>query len=133
MRAEAVAHLATARLCLVRGHGGIAAAAAVPVMAEGAARDAYYVAFHAAQALIVERTGHEPKSHAGVQRIFHKISRGEPAIPQALRDFLIAAYDFKSIADYSTAPPPRISLERAISAIAAAEHFLASIEQLLKS
>ena len=131
MRPEAAAHLATAHHSLVRAHGGMAATASVPAMAEGAARDAYYAAFHAAQALIVERTGHEPKSHAGVHRMFHKVSRNEAAISQVLRTFLIAAYDYKSIADYSTAPPPRISAERATSAVVLAEEFVSTVERLL--
>jgi hypothetical protein len=49
--------------------------------------------FHAALALIVERTGKEPKRHASVQRQFHQLTRHDPAIPQSMRDFILRAYD----------------------------------------
>jgi len=49
---EAAAHLDKARECL--GRARIVLAAGV---AEDASRDAYLAAFHAAQALIAERTG----------------------------------------------------------------------------
>lgn len=39
-----------------------------------AARLAYYAQFHAAQALIVERTDKLPKTHNGVDRQFHKLA-----------------------------------------------------------
>jgi uncharacterized protein (UPF0332 family) len=44
-----------------------------------AARLAYYAQFHAAQALIFERTDKVAKTHKGVDREFHKIAKDEPA------------------------------------------------------
>ena len=101
------------------------------MLAEDAARNAYYAAFHAAQALIVERTGKAPKTHSGVHRQYHRLTQHEPAVPQAMRAFLNQAYDFKATADYDTAPPPRISPQRAATAIQLAERFLAVVSALL--
>jgi uncharacterized protein (UPF0332 family) len=47
-------------------------AAAIP---EDAARDAYLAAFHAAQALIAERTGKSAKTHRGVHIAFARPRR----------------------------------------------------------
>ncbi|MGO8952884.1 MAG: HEPN domain-containing protein [Rhodomicrobium sp.] len=46
-----------------------------------AARLAYYAQFHAAQALIFERTDRIAKTHNGVKSQFHKLTRGDTAIP----------------------------------------------------
>ncbi len=132
MTPEARAHLDTACLSLIKAQAGLRASAVEPSLAENAARDAYYVAFHAAHALIVERTGREPKTHAGVHRQFHRLTVDEPGMAQPLRDFLIRAYDFKAVADYATVPPPRISVERASRAVETAEKFLAAVNELLE-
>jgi hypothetical protein len=65
------------------------------------------VAFHAA-----ERTGKEPKRHASVQRQFHWLTRHDPAIPQSMRDFILRAYDFKTVADYHPSPTTHHSRPR---------------------
>ena len=121
MKPEARAHLDAARFTLVKAKAGVQASTHEPSLAENAARDAYYVAFHAALALIVERTGKEPKRHASVQRQFHQLTRHDLAIPQSMRDFILRAYDFKTVADYATLPPPRITPARAAKAVQSAE------------
>ncbi len=131
MTPEAQAHFDTARLSLTKAKAGLQASALEPNLAENAARDAYYVAFHAATALIVERTGKQPKTHAGVHRQFHRLTLNEPSMAQPLRDFILRAYDFKAIADYATLPPPRVSPTRAANAIQSAEQFLAAVAALL--
>lgn len=131
MTPEARAHLDTARLSLTKAKAGLRASAQEPSLAENAARDAYYVAFHAALALIVERTGKQPKTHAGVHRQLHRLTRNEPKFPRSMRDFILRAYDFKAIADYATTPPPRVSTARAATAIQSAEQFLDAVAALL--
>jgi uncharacterized protein (UPF0332 family) len=131
MTPEAQAHLDTARLALAKARLELQASAQDPILAEDAARNSYYVAFHAAQALIVERTGKRPKTHAGVHRQFHRLAQHEPTIPQPMRDFLNRAFGYKATVDYDTLPAPRISPARAASAIQTAEQFLDMIVALL--
>ena len=47
-------------------------------LAAVAARLAYYAAFHAAEAVIVERSDKIVKTHAGVRAEFARLSRDEP-------------------------------------------------------
>jgi uncharacterized protein (UPF0332 family) len=65
-----------------------------------AARAAYLAGFHAAQALISERTGQIAKSHSGVRSAFARLVKDDPQIDRALVRFLGRAYRFKEIADY---------------------------------
>jgi len=101
--------------------------------AEDAARNAYYAAFHAAKALIFERTSQTHKSHGGVHKLFAQLARTEPAIDQALRTFLIKAYDFKRIADYDVGLTSPITPKRAADAVAEAGRFAAAIATVLSS
>lgn len=78
-----------------------------------AARLAYLVAFHAARALLFERTGTIYKRHETVSSQFGAQS-----------------YVFKMGADYDNSNPP-ISPDQAQAAIAGAEHFLTRIAALL--
>ncbi|HEX3522373.1 MAG TPA: hypothetical protein VHT52_09830 [Stellaceae bacterium] len=47
-------------------------------MGEDAGRNAYLAAFHAAQALIAERTGKEAKTHKGVHAQFARHKKRAP-------------------------------------------------------
>ena len=49
-------------------------------LAKVAARSAYYAAFHAAEALIVEKTGRVAKSHSGVRSEFARLAKDDPRI-----------------------------------------------------
>ena len=71
-----------------------------PGVGEDAGRNVYLAAFHAAQALIAERTGKDAKTHKGVHAQFARLTRNEPRLGRELRQFLARAYDMKSIADY---------------------------------
>jgi uncharacterized protein (UPF0332 family) len=55
-------HLDKAGRCLIRARTILAAG-----IGEDAGRNAYLAAFHAAQALIAERTGKDAKPHKGVR------------------------------------------------------------------
>ena len=99
-----------------------------------AARLAYYAQFHAAQALIFERTGTIARTHRGVDTQFHKQSKGEPGLSPGLAGELSAPYRYKERADYETgsAAAP-ITQANASDAIATAERFVADIRHVLAS
>ncbi len=131
MTPEAKAHLDRADVFLIRARIDVAAAAQEPLMAEDAARNAYYAAFHAAKALIFERTGQTHKSHGGVHKLFIQLVRTEPGIAPGLRTFLTRAYDFKRIADYDVDIGSPISPRRAAEAVMEAEDLVAATRALI--
>ena len=126
MTPEADRFLAKARQTLDHGEAILGIG-----LGEEAARTAYLAAFHAAQALIFERTGHEAKTHRGVHRQFALVSKDEVTLQADLRRFLAQAYDLKSVADYGTGPEAVIPLDRAAAAIAIARRFLDVVAQLV--
>jgi len=91
---------------------------------EEAGRAAYISAFHAAQALIFERTGAAPKTHAGVHSQFGKLAKDDPHFDIVLRQFLSQAYELKTVADYDLEPDASVSPDRAAKAIETAARFL---------
>lgn len=97
-----------------------------------AGRNAYFAAFHAAQALIFERTGKIAKTHQGVQGEFYRLARDEPRIGTDFPVFLSQAYNFKAVADYETGPDSIIPPERAATAIQTARRFIDCIAGLIQ-
>jgi hypothetical protein len=69
-------------------------------VADEAGRTVYLAAFHAAQAILFERTGRTPKTHRGVRTQFGALARTEASIDVSLRQFLTDGYDLKTVADY---------------------------------
>lgn len=67
-------------------------------------RAAYGAGFHAARALIYERTGRNVKTHAGVRSEFAGSTRDDPGFDPELRRFLARAYDLKVTAEYEISP-----------------------------
>jgi uncharacterized protein (UPF0332 family) len=65
-----------------------------------AGRAAYLAGFHAAQALISERTGRVAKTHDGVSSQFNLLTRGDARLDTQLHGFLARAYNLKAVADY---------------------------------
>ena len=126
MTPEATEHLGKARQCLTRARTILAAG-----IGEDAGRNAYLAAFHAAQALIAERTGKDAKTHKGVHTQFARLTRDEPRLSRELRQFLPQAYDIKSIADYGIGPDTDVPLDRASAAIDTAEQFVNLVRELL--
>ncbi len=96
-----------------------------------AGRAAYLAAFHAAQALISERTGTTANTHEGVNSQFNLLTRGDERVDAELRRFLSQAYNLKAIADYETGPDAVVPLERVEAAIATAARFLDCVVGLL--
>ncbi len=103
---------------------------AIPIPAQ-AARLAYYSQFHAAQALIFERTGKAAKTHKGVQIQFHKLAQNDTAIGTKLAVALSANYFYKETADYRTGGGDKITPQHSARAILDASHFLAAVTAAL--
>ena len=95
------------------------------------ARLAYYAQFHAAQALIFERTDKVAKTHRGVDKEFHRLALAETTFPLSLAATLSAAYHFKEVADYETGPAGAVTVADAGLAIAAAEHFVTLVRRAI--
>ena len=126
MTAEAAEYLDKAKRCLANAkvmlpHG----------MSEDAGPNAYLVAFHASQALVVERTGREAKTHRGVRSEFLRLTRDDAAFSSELRAFLSRGYELKTIADYATGQNAIVSDSEAAAAIEIAERFLAAVSALI--
>ena len=80
MTPEAAEHLDKAREALSKARGLLD----VMHYSDEAARAAYLAGFHAAQALISERTGQIAKSHSGVRGTFARLVNDDPQIDRAL-------------------------------------------------
>ena len=76
---------------------------------EAAGRTAYLAGFHAAQALISDRTNRAVKTHQGVRAEFHRLIRGDGRFDDTMRAFLGSTYNLKAIADYETGPGSDVS------------------------
>ena len=95
-----------------------------------AGRLAYLAAFHAAQALISERTARTATTHAGVHSQFNLLTKDDPRVDPELRRFLSDAFDLKSVADYEVDPNAVVSPEDE-EAIATATRFIDRIAEIL--
>ena len=93
-------------------------------IAKVAARLAYYAAFHAAEAMIVERTGKIAKTHSGVRAEFARLTQGSPAADRRLARFLAEGYQYKEISDYGIGNTPEITQSNADDAIVRASTFI---------
>jgi uncharacterized protein (UPF0332 family) len=100
-------------------------------LAAAPARSAYYAAFHAAQAFIIDRTGKVAKTHSGVQSEFSRLARETSKIDTALPAFLAKAYKYKQVADYGVGPGAVVTVAEADDAITSAAHFVACMTALL--
>jgi uncharacterized protein (UPF0332 family) len=85
-----------------------------------AGRAAYLAAYHAAQALISERTGKIAKTHAGVNSQFNLLTKDDPRVDAELRRFLPQGYNLKAAADYEAGPGSIVPAERVEAAIGTA-------------
>lgn len=83
MKSETADYLDKARTCLADARQ----IATVP-LPRLAAREAYYAAFHAAEAYIFEHTGKVAITHRGVRAEFARVARREPRIDRELSAFL---------------------------------------------
>lgn len=100
-------------------------------LASVAARSTYYAAFHAAEALIFERTGRVAKTHKGVRSEFARLTKDDPRLPQTVMAFLTQAYGYKAISDYSVDPDEVITMANDETAIISAGTFLDRFASML--
>lgn len=96
-----------------------------------AGRAAYLAGLHAAQAVIVERTGRIIKRHRGVRNELRRLLKDEPRFDLELQAFLGRAYNLKAIADYETGPGSRVSHEVARVTIETARRYVEVVAALL--
>jgi uncharacterized protein (UPF0332 family) len=90
-------------------------------------------AFHAAEAVIIARTGRPARTHRGVRTELSRLARTEPRIPREHLTFLAKGYELKSIADYGIGPDePAISAEDAGEAIDTAARIVDSVAAMLQ-
>ncbi len=98
---------------------------------EAAGRNAYLAGFHAAQALISERTGRSVKTHRGVSAELQRLIKDDPRADLDIRAFLGRTYNLKAIADYETGPGSDVSPDMAADAVAASKLFVAVMTELV--
>jgi len=123
---EATRYLEKAQKCLTSAKTSLTVN-----LTNDAGRSAYLAAFHAAQALIFERTGKIAKTHRGVNFEFARLVRDTPQLDDGLPRFLQRAYNLKAVADYETGPDSDIEPVRAAAAVADARNFVAAIRCVL--
>jgi uncharacterized protein (UPF0332 family) len=99
---------------------------------EAAGRTAYLAGFHAAQALISERTGRAVKTHKGVNSELHRLTKDDSRLDIELRAFLGRTYSLKAIADYETGPGSEVSPELAKEAVVLSKKFVATMIVLVE-
>ena len=129
MSPEASQFLQNAEDHLERGQTMIAAG-----LNYDAGRAAYLAAFHAAQAIIFERTGGKVvKTHKGVNIEFLRLTKDDPVFAPDQRGFLSRAYNFKAVADYDTGPIAEVSSQEAVCAVEVARTFVATVRLALTS
>jgi uncharacterized protein (UPF0332 family) len=98
---------------------------------EAAGRTAYLAGFHAAQALIFEKTGRTARTHKGVNVALHRLTKDDPRLSVDMRAFLGRTYLLKAIADYETGPGSEVSLEMAQTAVTDGAMFIALMIELI--
>ncbi len=128
MTPEAERYLDKSLQCLVNARTSLSVN-----LTNDAGRGAYLAAFHAAQALIFERTGKISKSHQGVHSQFALLAKSDARIASGWVTFLTQAYNLKAVADYETGPDSVVLPERAAAAIETAGRFVDCISRLLAS
>jgi uncharacterized protein (UPF0332 family) len=122
-----------AALCLAAARQSLADAESILALPipRIAAREAYMAAFHAAEALVIERTGKLVKTHSGLRTAFARVGRDIPAIDRNMTTFLANAFRFKSLSDYDTTRTKPITTATAGALIEEARAFVARVEESL--
>ncbi len=126
MKPEAGQFLRKARDFVSKAHGMLDA------WPDEAARASYLAAFHAAQALIFERTDQIAKTHPGVRARFALLTKQEADFDGTLRSFLAQAYNFKPVADYETGDAAEIPREHAAAAVAMSRRVVDRVASLIE-
>ena len=98
-----------------------------------AGRAAYLAGYHAAEALISERTGKIAKTHEGVNSQFNLLTKGDARVDTELRRFLPQAYNLKAVADYEAGPGSVVPRDRAEAAIRTAVRFVDCVASIIEA
>ncbi len=93
-----------------------------------AARAAYLAGFHAAQALVFERTARVAKSHRGLRTT---VARLDPRIDRSFTRFLARAYKSKEITDYGIGPQAVVTTAQAREMLGLATRFVDRMTEIL--
>jgi uncharacterized protein (UPF0332 family) len=96
-----------------------------------AARGAYLAGFHAAQALIFERTARIAKSHSGLRAAFARLAKDDARTDRTFTRFLARAYKSKEITDYGIGPQAVVSSAEAQEMIDLATRFVDRITEIV--
>jgi uncharacterized protein (UPF0332 family) len=122
-----------ARRCLVTARQSLADAEVIlrVRVARAAAREAYMAAYHAAEVLVIEKTGKMVKTHAGLRTEFSRLGQGNAQIERWMTSFLANGFRFKSLSDYDVIQEAPITAADAEALIAEARKFVARIADLL--
>jgi uncharacterized protein (UPF0332 family) len=127
VKAETADYLVKARTTLA----GAEQIATLP-LPQVAAREAYYAAYHAAEAYIFEQTGKVATTHRGVRSEFARLAQRAMDIDRELSRFLATAYQLKATADYGVGPAiAPVSADQAAAAITMARRFIETVARLL--
>ena len=126
MTPEVAAYLDKARQSLANARALIAIG-----LSNDAGRNAYFAAFHSAQAFIFSRTGKVAKTHSGTRSEFSRLAKSEPLLDRSVTGFLARAYALKEVADYDTGPDATIPIDRSCAALESAEQFVDRVASLL--
>ena len=100
-------------------------------LARASARAAYYAAFHAAEAYIVEQTGKIAKTHSGVRSEFARLLKLAGNTDRSLTTILARAYKFKEAGDYGVGPEAFVTIGEAEDIIFSARRVVAEVAALL--
>lgn len=96
-----------------------------------AARHAYYVAFHSAEALLLARSGRIAKTHTGLRAALAQLVKASAIEDRGLLTFLARAYKYKELSDYGIGQWASITEAEAASVIDAADAFLKRVRVLI--
>jgi uncharacterized protein (UPF0332 family) len=120
MKAETADYLAKAGAALANAER--IAAVRLPHVAT---REAYYAAYHAAEAYILDQTGKVAITDRGVRGEFGRLAGREPRIDRELTRFLATASQLKATANCGIGPTAApISADQATAAITTARRFI---------
>ena len=128
MTPETSDHLAKAREYLSKARNLLD----VMHYSDEAARAAYLAGFHAAQALVFERTARIAKSHSGLRAAFARLAKDDPRIDRTFTRFLARAYKSKEITDYGIGPQAVVTAAEAQEMMDLATRFVDRIAEILE-
>ena len=98
---------------------------------EASGCESYLAAYHAALAYLRYQSLAAPKTHSGVQALFHQSAKNDARIAQEFRRFLGYAYNLKAIADYELGPSAALPAETARQAYDTAARFITCIADII--